>query len=94
MKSTGTIRKVDNLGRIVIPSEVRSLWEIETGDALEIYTEGDCIILKKYEPNMECIVTGEASEENIRVADRNIVLSPEGAQQLMREIQQINLDDK
>jgi transcriptional pleiotropic regulator of transition state genes len=48
MKSTGIIRKVDNLGRIVLPVELRKNLNINIGDPLEIYVEDDNIILKKY----------------------------------------------
>lgn len=58
MKSTGIVRKVDELGRIVIPKELRRTLTIGIKDALEIYTEGDTIILKKYEP--ACIFCGQA----------------------------------
>ncbi|MEK6265519.1 MAG: AbrB/MazE/SpoVT family DNA-binding domain-containing protein [Clostridium sp.] len=50
MKSTGIVRKVDELGRIVIPIELRRTLDIDIKDALEIYVDGDQIILKKYEP--------------------------------------------
>ena len=60
MKSTGIVRKIDELGRIVIPIELRRSLDIEVKDTLEIYTEGDQIILKKYEP--ACIFCGEAKE--------------------------------
>lgn len=60
MKSTGIVRKVDELGRIVIPKELRRTLNIEEGDGLEIYTEGEQIILKKYEPC--CIFCGEAKD--------------------------------
>ncbi len=50
MKSTGIVRKVDSLGRMVIPIELRRTLEIETKDPLEIYVENDKIILQKYEP--------------------------------------------
>ncbi|MBY6871639.1 AbrB/MazE/SpoVT family DNA-binding domain-containing protein [Clostridium botulinum] len=60
MKNTGIVRKVDELGRIVIPKELRRTLNLEEGDGLEIYTEGEQIILKKYEPC--CIFCGEASE--------------------------------
>ena len=48
MKSTGIVRKVDELGRIVLPSELRKSLGIEIKDSLEIYVSGDSIILKKY----------------------------------------------
>lgn len=56
MKSTGIIRKVDELGRIVLPIELRRKMSIAVRDPLEIYVDGDCIILKKYEP--ACIFCG------------------------------------
>ena len=50
MKSTGVVRKTDELGRIVIPIELRRTMDIQEKDALEIFVDGDKIILKKYEP--------------------------------------------
>ena len=58
MKSTGIVRKVDELGRIVIPIELRRTLEVAEKDALEIFTEGETIILKKYQP--QCVFCGEA----------------------------------
>ena len=60
MKSTGIVRKVDELGRIVLPSELRKSLGIEIKDSLEIYVSGDSIILKKYLP--ACIFCDEANE--------------------------------
>ena len=51
MKSTGIVRKVDELGRIVLPIEMRRTLDIEEMDALEIYVEGSSVILKKYKPS-------------------------------------------
>ena len=50
MKSTGIIRKVDELGRIVLPIELRRTLDIEERDELEIFMENDRIILQKFEP--------------------------------------------
>ena len=50
MKSTGIVRKVDELGRIVLPIELRRTLDIAEKDSMEIYIEGDTIILKKYQP--------------------------------------------
>lgn len=94
MKSTGIVRKVDELGRVVIPIELRRQLEIEIKDPLEIYTDEDRIVLKKYRPSMACSITGEVSEKNISLADGNIILSPEGVQKLMQEIQQGNSNNK
>ena len=87
MKSTGIVRKVDELGRVVIPIELRRTLSIAEKDALEIYVDDDKIILKKYMPNMTCAVTGEVSDDNFRLAGGNLILSPEGAQILVKEIQ-------
>ncbi len=54
MKSTGIVRKVDELGRIVIPKELRKSFNVNEGNPLEIYTDGDNIILKKYTPGCHC----------------------------------------
>ena len=51
MKLTGIVRKVDELGRIVLPIEMRRTLDIEEKDALEIYVEGSSVILKKYKPS-------------------------------------------
>lgn len=51
MKSTGIVRKVDELGRIVLPIELRRTMGIDVKDSLEIYVDGDSIILRKYEPS-------------------------------------------
>lgn len=56
MKSTGIIRRVDELGRVVIPIELRNQFNIVEKDPIEIYVEGSSIILKKFEPN--CIFCG------------------------------------
>ena len=58
MKSTGITRKVDELGRIVIPIELRRTLGIAEKDGLEIFVDGDQIILRKYEP--ACIFCGSA----------------------------------
>jgi transcriptional pleiotropic regulator of transition state genes len=51
VKSTGIVRKVDELGRIVLPIEMRRTLDIAEKDALEIYVEGSSVILKKYKPS-------------------------------------------
>ena len=58
MKSTGIVRKVDDLGRIVLPIELRRTMDIAEKDAIEIYVDGPSIILRKYEPT--CIFCGDA----------------------------------
>lgn len=51
MKNTGIVRKLDELGRVVLPIETRNKLNMTTGTSLEIYVEGNKVILSKYEPN-------------------------------------------
>ena len=53
MKNTGIVRRVDDLGRIVLPKEIRSRMRIRINDPMEIYIENDAVILKKYSPMEE-----------------------------------------
>ena len=63
MKATGIVRKVDELGRIVLPIEMRRTLDIAERDALEIYVEGSSVILKKYKPScIFCDSTKEVTE--------------------------------
>lgn len=63
MKSTGIVRKVDELGRIVLPIELRRTLDIAEKDALEIYVEESSIVLKKYEP--ACIFCDSAKNVTV-----------------------------
>ena len=58
MKSTGIVRKVDELGRLVLPIELRRTLDIAERDELEIYLDDDKVVLKKYEPS--CIFCGSS----------------------------------
>ncbi len=58
MKATGIVRQLDKLGRIVLPKELRKVFNIENEDYLEIYVENDKIVLKKYAPT--CIFCGNS----------------------------------
>lgn len=69
MKSTGIVRKVDELGRIVLPIELRRTLDIAEKDSLEIYVDDNRIILKKYEPT--CIFCGN-SKDVITFKGKNI----------------------
>ena len=60
MKSTGIVRKVDELGRIVLPIEMRRTLGIDVKDSLEMYTEKDIIILRKYSP--ACVFCGNTKD--------------------------------
>lgn len=69
LKSTGMVRKVDELGRIVIPKEIRTILNIDHKDPLEIFTQGDTIVLKKYEPF--CTFCG-SSVKLVSIGDKNV----------------------
>jgi transcriptional pleiotropic regulator of transition state genes len=60
MKATGVVRRVDELGRVVLPCELRRTMHINDRDSLEVYVDGDRIILKKYDP--ACIFTGNTDD--------------------------------
>lgn len=52
MKATGIVRRVDDLGRVVIPKEIRRQMKIKEGEPLEIYTEGKCVCFRKYNADL------------------------------------------
>lgn len=60
MKATGIVRKVDELGRIVLPRELRRTFEINEKDGLEIFVDEECIVLRKYAP--ACIFCNSVSD--------------------------------
>ena len=72
MKSTGIVRRVDELGRIVLPIEIRKVMGINEKDAIEIFTDSDKIILQKYQP--ACIFCNEA-EDIVYFNDKRICTS-------------------
>ena len=59
MKATGIVRKVDELGRVVIPIELRNKFDIKVKDPIEIFVDSNSIVLKKYEPN--CVFCGNTN---------------------------------
>ncbi len=62
MKSTGIVRGIDTLGRIVLPKELRTSMHLDNDAKLEIFVDGDSIIMKKYRPAGSCDFCGEVSE--------------------------------
>lgn len=65
MKATGIVRKVDDLGRVVLPKELRRTLNINIKDPLEIYVDGDMIMLKKYAPVcVSCHTAKDLKEHN------------------------------
>lgn len=87
MKSTGIVRRVDELGRVVIPIELRRTLGIKEKDAMEIYVDHDSIVLKKYHTSKTCLITGAESDDNLSLADGKIIIDPEIAKNIMQEIQ-------
>lgn len=65
LKSTGIVRRLDELGRIVLPIDLRRKLDICERDSLEIFTDGDTIVLKKYQPScIFCLNAGELTNFN------------------------------
>jgi AbrB family transcriptional regulator, transcriptional pleiotropic regulator of transition state genes len=86
MKSTGIVRKIDDLGRVVLPIELRRSLDLGVKDPIEIFVEQDRIIMQKYKADNACIVTGEISDENIELPG-GIFVSPEGKAILRKYLQ-------
>lgn len=63
MKSLGMVRKVDELGRVVLPKELRDVLDMPERTPLEFFVEGSAILLKKYEPG--CVFCGEIEVSNV-----------------------------
>lgn len=89
MKSSGLQRKMDPLGRVVLPKELRRILDIEDGTPLEFFSDDDKIVLQKYKVNNECIYTGSVSDSNIILAEGKIILSHIGLELLKKEIETI-----
>ena len=88
MKATGIVRRVDDLGRIVIPKEIRRTLRIREGDPLEIYTEKDGgVIFRKYSPMGDlqpfaaqiCEAIGANTGRIAAVSDRDAIIALSGA---------------
>ncbi|MGX1266636.1 transcriptional pleiotropic regulator of transition state genes [Rossellomorea marisflavi] len=86
MKGTGIVRKVDELGRVVMPIELRRSLGIKERDPIEIFVEDDRIILQKYKVKNACFVTGEISEDNIELPG-GLFVSPKGKAILKERLQ-------
>ncbi len=73
MKETGIIRGLDNMGRVVIPKEIRKFLDMKEGvDSFEILMQDDCIVLKKHNPS--CVLCGKA--DNLIEFDGKLVCKP------------------
>lgn len=86
MKSTGVVRKIDSLGRIVLPMEIRRSLKIGERDSIEIFVEGDRIILRKFVSQNTCLLTGKIADDNISLRNGKIILSRESAKEILSEL--------
>ncbi|PFX63480.1 AbrB family transcriptional regulator [Bacillus wiedmannii] len=85
MKNTGVARKVDELGRVVIPVELRRTLGIAEGMALDFHVDGENIVLRKHEKS--CFVTGEVSESNMELLGGRMFLSKAGVNELLNALE-------
>ena len=72
MKEIGIVRKVDELGRIVLPIELRRTLDIVERDELEIYVDGNAVVLKKYEPT--CVFC-DGNQDVVKYCEKNVCRS-------------------
>ncbi|RAS74467.1 AbrB/MazE/SpoVT family DNA-binding domain-containing protein [Priestia endophytica] len=89
MKSTGIVRKIDELGRVVLPKELRRTLEIEKSNPVEILVDGENVILRKYQPGNACMITGKVSNDNMMLANGKLIVSPKGLEIISRDIQKV-----
>ncbi|WP_173918964.1 AbrB/MazE/SpoVT family DNA-binding domain-containing protein [Halobacillus sp. Marseille-Q1614] len=90
MKSTGIVRKIDELGRVVIPKELRRTLDMNIKDPIEIFVDHDQVILQKYKVQTACAVTGEITPYNQKF-EGDIWLSPKGIRILADELEKNNV---
>ena len=63
--STGIVRSIDSLGRVVLPKELRTTYDITPDTPLEIFTDGDSIIMRKYHAQGSCVFCGDISPDAV-----------------------------
>ena len=72
MTSPGITRRTDSLGRVVLPKELRRTFGITTDTPLEIMTEGDAILLRKYRPADACILCGQVAPGSVQLYGKTV----------------------
>lgn len=89
MKSIGTVRQLDTLGRLSIPKATRDQLNMDIGSKIIFETEGDRIIVRRYVEEKRCMVTGELSQENITIGDgeNKVILSNAGAEKVLEMLE-------
>lgn len=85
MRNLGVVRKVDHLGRIVIPKELRKTMHLSEGQPLEFFTEDGTLILRSYEVREACVVTGEITDDNFQLSN-GMFVSLKGAEILLQQV--------
>ncbi|OQR53531.1 AbrB/MazE/SpoVT family DNA-binding domain-containing protein [Bacillus sp. CDB3] len=85
MKKTGMIRRIDELGRIILPKELRRTLAFAPNSSLEMFVLDGNIHVQKQERT--CFVTGRKSEDYKELYDGRLILSPEGAKDLLQTLQ-------
>lgn len=90
MKSTGIVRKVDELGRIVLPIELRRSLNIQVKDPIEVFVDDERIVMQKYRVDKTCFITGEISDKNEQLPGGHYI-SPQGKEILKERLFQNDL---
>ncbi|OQR54758.1 AbrB/MazE/SpoVT family DNA-binding domain-containing protein [Bacillus sp. CDB3] len=85
MKNTGMTRRVGELGRIVLPKELRRMLDFAPNSSLEMFVQDGNIHVRKQERT--CFVTGRTSEDYLELYDGRLILSQEGAKDLLQTLQ-------
>jgi transcriptional pleiotropic regulator of transition state genes len=89
LKSTGIVRRIDDLGRIVIPKELRRTFGLKNGDPIEIFVDGDRIVLRKYVEDGRCVICGGNGEPGMVVHGKPVCRGcVDEIDQLVKRVQQ------
>ncbi len=83
---SGIVRKVDDLGRVVLPKELRKTLKLQTNEPLEVFIDEKRIILKQFFPDKTCMITGVIDDKNFIFENGKLVLSKDGANILIQEL--------
>ncbi|PGS54262.1 AbrB family transcriptional regulator [Bacillus sp. AFS041924] len=85
---SGIVRRLDDLGRIVLPKELRKMLNLNKYEPFEVFIDNQKIILKQFVAGNACMITGVIDENNFSFESGKIVVSKNGAEILIRELQE------
>ncbi|PEJ56560.1 AbrB family transcriptional regulator [Bacillus sp. AFS017336] len=85
---SGIVRRLDDLGRIVLPKELRNMLNLNKYEPFEVFVDEDKIILKQFVASNACMVTGVVDENNFSFDSGKIIVSKNGAEILIKELQE------